>query len=125
MIENSSKTPAEEAYKEWYGGYPSNGIAIDNSWDAFQAGYNAACEEPPQEEVNTLHEKEWKVDAKSLLRPKTLYELLKEKTTYGCISMEDAFKIAKGWLMDNTEVVTEDYHTVTLKLNKGTFGGLN
>lgn len=46
VIANSKKSPVEEAYKDWYGGYPSDGIAIDNSWDAFQAGYNAAYKEP-------------------------------------------------------------------------------
>ena len=74
--------------------------------------------------VKELEEKYWTCKVSSD-RLKTLYELLDEKTAYGCINMEDAFEIAKGWLIDNTEVVSEDHYTDTLKLNKGTFGGSN
>jgi len=45
-----TKSPVEEAYKDWYGLYPTDGIAIDSSWDAFQAGYNSAYEEKVSEE---------------------------------------------------------------------------
>ena len=129
VIANSAKTPVEEAYKKVYGKYPVTDIA-DTCWDGdgwnnFQAGYNAACEEPKenewknvaldfgkklpvilphsynelspnawymwvvstydkymeqrdiesgytpksQEEVNTLQEKDWKVDVKTNLKP--------------------------------------------------------
>jgi len=44
------KTPVEEAYKEWWGEYPTNTWQVDvNRWDAFQAGYNAAYEEKVSE----------------------------------------------------------------------------
>ena len=46
------KTPAEEAYKEWMGEYPSTDESVDNTddirWRAFQMGYNASknnCED--------------------------------------------------------------------------------
>jgi len=46
-----TKSPAEEAYNEWYGEYPTNTWQGDvNRWDAFQAGYNAAYEEKMSEE---------------------------------------------------------------------------
>ena len=46
-----TKSPVEEAYKEWWGEYPSNTWQCDvNRWDAFQAGYNAAYEEKVSEE---------------------------------------------------------------------------
>ena len=41
-----TKSPAEEAYKYWYGEYPTNTWQGDvNRWDAFRAGYNAAYKE--------------------------------------------------------------------------------
>ena len=40
-----TKSPVEEAYKDWWGEYPTNTWQGDvNRWDAFQAGYNAAYE---------------------------------------------------------------------------------
>jgi hypothetical protein len=51
-----TKSPAEEAYNEWYGEYPTNTWQGDvNRWDAFQAGYNAAYEEKAQERGERLH----------------------------------------------------------------------
>ncbi len=55
---SQTKTPCEEAFKEFYGAYPITDIA-DTSWDSdgwiyFEAGYNAAYEEKvaqkPEEE---------------------------------------------------------------------------
>jgi hypothetical protein len=45
-----TKSPVEEAYKFWWGEYPTNTWQGDvNRWDAFQAGYNAAYEEKVSE----------------------------------------------------------------------------
>ena len=45
-----TKSPVEEAYKDWWGEYPTNTWQVDvNRWDAFQAGYNAAYEEKVSE----------------------------------------------------------------------------
>jgi hypothetical protein len=44
------KSPAEEAYKDWWGEYPTNTWQVDVSrWVAFQAGYNASKEEKVSE----------------------------------------------------------------------------
>ena len=58
---SQTKSPVEEAYKEWWGEYPSNTWQCDvNRWDAFQAGYNASKEEKvsetAQERGERLHE---------------------------------------------------------------------
>ena len=40
-----TKTPCEEAFKDWMGVYPTNTYTWQNDvnrWDSFQAGYNAA-----------------------------------------------------------------------------------
>ena len=58
-------------------------------------------------------------------RFKTLYEMLDDESTYGCIGLDAAFKVVKDWLYDNSTIVTEDYSTVTLKLKKGAFGDAN
>jgi hypothetical protein len=45
-----TKSPAEEAYKAWWGEYPSNTWQCDvTRWEAFQMGYNAAYEEKVSE----------------------------------------------------------------------------
>ena len=45
-----TKSPAEEAYKKWWGEYPSNTWQCDVArWEAFKMGYNAAYEEKVSE----------------------------------------------------------------------------
>ena len=106
------------SWSEWFNEMGSKGILHNLRI--------SSKEHKNQDELKNLQEKNFYVDSESLLlKSETLYELLEEKTSYGRINMEDAFKIAKGWLMDNTEVVAEDHYTVTLKLNKGVFGGPN
>jgi hypothetical protein len=47
---SQTKSPAEEAYKDWWGEYPTNTWQVDVSrWVAFQAGYNASKEEKVSE----------------------------------------------------------------------------
>lgn len=47
-----TKTPVEEAYKDWWGEYPGdeNWTSDATRWQGFQAGYNAAYEEKVSEE---------------------------------------------------------------------------
>ena len=50
-----TKSPAEEAYKDWWGEYPKSIFNSDDvRWLGFQAGYNAAYEE----KVSEWNEKE-------------------------------------------------------------------
>jgi hypothetical protein len=48
------KSPVEEAYKDWWGDYPSTNQCIGSigeiRWSGFQAGYNAAYEEKVRED---------------------------------------------------------------------------
>ena len=45
-----TKSPMEEAYKDWWGEYPTNIFNSDDvRWMGFQAGYNAAYEEKVSE----------------------------------------------------------------------------
>ena len=50
--EQQTKSPAEEAYKDWWGEYPGdeNWTSDATRWQGFQAGYNAAYEEKVSEE---------------------------------------------------------------------------
>jgi len=49
-----TKSPVEEAFKDWMGVYPPTNPSVDNifdiRWRAFQMGYNAAYEEKVSEE---------------------------------------------------------------------------
>jgi hypothetical protein len=46
-----TKSPVEEAFKDWWGEYPETGTwdSFDKRWQGFQAGYNAAYEEKVSE----------------------------------------------------------------------------
>jgi hypothetical protein len=48
-----TKSPVEEAFKDWMGMYPPTNPSVDNifdiRWRAFQMGYNAAYEEKVSE----------------------------------------------------------------------------
>ena len=90
-----TKTPCEEAFKEFYGAYPITDIA-DTSWDSdgwvyFEAGYNAAYEEKvaqePEEEL------------------KTLYQMFESEGAYGKIYFDDALKVVKEWMSQYTDNV--------------------
>jgi hypothetical protein len=82
------KSPAEEAYKRFFGCYPDSGVSWNDEneicWFAFQVGYNASKEDYKVEEE---------------LKPKTLYEALYEVyygTTYVC--KEEIVDLVERWL---------------------------
>lgn len=65
-----TKTPVEEAYKEFYGAYPITDIA-DTSWDSdgwvyFEAGYNAAQKDYKVGEFQKQEVREWDVVRESM-----------------------------------------------------------
>ena len=58
-----TKSPVEEAFKDWMGVYPPTNPSVDNifdiRWRAFQMGYNAAYEKkvaPPEKKHETLYD---------------------------------------------------------------------
>jgi heat shock protein HslJ len=57
-----TKSPVEEAYKEWWGQYPAikeNGDEWDDDdvrWDAFQMGYNASQEPKKEQKWDVVRE---------------------------------------------------------------------
>ena len=85
-----TKSPVEEAYKNWYGEYPTNTWQGDvNRWDAFQAGYNAAyerkvSEEPEEQKWDAVRESvRWceqhpDKDPLDCLKPQTLHDVCRE-----------------------------------------------
>jgi hypothetical protein len=65
-----TKTPCEEAFKEFYGAYPITDIA-DTSWDSdgwvyFEAGYNAAQKDYKVGEYQEPEVREWDVVRESV-----------------------------------------------------------
>jgi hypothetical protein len=95
-----TKSPVEEAFKEFYGAYPITDIA-DTSWDSdgwiyFEAGYNAAYEEKvaqePEEEPEEL---------------KTLYQMFDGEQYY---HRDKIWHIVKRWMSQYTHnVMTGEY----------------
>ena len=92
-----TKSPAEEAYKDWWGEYPKTVTASntdDARWFGFQAGYNAAYEE----KVATAPEEELK----------TLYDILRELDKPMLI--DDVCSAVKKWMSQYTHnVMTGEY----------------
>ena len=98
-----TKSPVEEAYKDWMGVYPPTNPSVDNifdiRWRAFQMGYNAAYEEKvaqePEEEPEEL---------------KTLYQMFENEGAYGQLYYDDALKVVKSWMSQYTHnVMTGEY----------------
>ena len=81
-----TKSPVEEAFKDWMGVYPPTNPSVDNifdiRWRAFQMGYNAAYEEKvaqePEEEPEEL---------------KTLYQMLRDEEC-----RDDVCYVVKEWM---------------------------
>jgi len=95
-----TKSPVEEAYKDWMGVYPPTNPSVDNifdiRWRAFQKGYNAAYEEKvsqePEEEPEEL---------------KTLYQMFDEEQYY---HRNKIWIIVKNWMSQYTHnVMTGEY----------------
>ena len=93
-----TKSPVEEAYKDWMGVYPPTNPSVDNifdiRWRAFQMGYNAAYEEKVAQEPEEL---------------KTLYQMLDDKKHHPdtCVFICD---IVKNWMSQYTHnVMTGEY----------------
>ena len=96
-----TKSPVEEAFKDWMGVYPPTNPSVDNifdiRWRAFQKGYDAAYEEKvtqePKEEPEEL---------------KTLYQMLDDKyCPDACAFVCD---IVKEWMSQYTHnVMTGEY----------------
>lgn len=69
------KSPAEEAYKRWWGEYPGTEtwtIYDETRWVGFQKGYNTSYEETVSKfqptPLEKLKESNWYVDPKTLLK---------------------------------------------------------
>ena len=95
-----TKSPVEEAFKDWMGVYPPTNPSVDNifdiRWRAFQMGYNAAYEEKvsqePEEEPEEL---------------KTLYQMFDEEQYY---HRNKIWIIVKNWMSQYTHnVMTGEY----------------
>ena len=91
---SKTKTPAEEAYKDWCGEYPSGTSSNASQWVTFQAGYNAAYEEKVAQEPEEL---------------KTLYQMLYDRVwVEPCC--DEFCNIVKEWMSQYTHnVMTGEY----------------
>lgn len=92
-----TKSPVEEAFKDWMGVYPPTNPSVDNifdiRWRAFQMGYNAAYEEKvsqePEEEPEEL---------------KTLYQMLYDRVWIEPCC-DEFCNIVKEWMFQYTDSV--------------------
>ena len=102
-----TKSPVEEAYKDWWGEYPKTVTASntdDARWFGFQAGYNAAYEE----KVATAPEEE----------PVSLYRRFVNEGAYGMTSFENTLKVVNDFLMDEGVIEDESGEYITFTLQK-------
>lgn len=94
-----TKSPVEEAFKDWMGMYPPTGPSVDDiddiRWRAFQMGYTAAYKEKVVEEPEE--------------EPKTLYDILRELDKPMLI--DDVCSAVKKWMFqyDCDYGTCEDY----------------
>ena len=103
-----TKSPVEEAFKDWMGVYPPTNPSVDNifdiRWRAFQKGYDAAYEEKVSQEPS-----------KDVV---SLYERFVNEGAYGMISFENALRVVKEFLMDEGVIECEDEEYITFALQK-------
>jgi len=95
-----TKSPVEEAFKDWMGVYPPTNPSVDNifdiRWRAFQKGYDAAYEEKVEEKPEEL---------------KTLYQMF-YKDEWTARSCREFCDIVEKWMSQyscDTNKWDEDY----------------
>ena len=113
-IENH-KSPIEEAFYRVYSCYPPTALSpynydLDNSWSAFQAGYNASKEEYEVVEEPTPQE-----PAKDKV---PLYTRFTDGGAYGQIYFDDALRVVKSFLVDEAVIENENHEYITFTLQK-------
>ena len=100
----------EEAYKKWWGEYPTNTWQVDvNRWDAFQSGYNAAYEEKVSEWKPTPQTPEQVADGlkeafREAVKQGVVSSSTKSKTLTDLIYRwwEDVFTTHSDWDMETS-----------------------
>ena len=105
-----TKTPCEEAYKDWWGIYPEleNDTEYDDTrWMGFQAGYKSA-------------QKDYKVGefqepAKDVV---SLYERFVNEGAYSMTSFENALRVVNDFLLDEGVIEDESGEYITFTLQK-------
>ena len=93
-----TKSPVEEAYKDWWGEYPTDTWEFGGDrWDAFQAGYNAAYEEKVSEWQPTPQTPEQVADG--------LKEAFREAVKQGVVSSvekpQTLYDVIAQWYLDS------------------------
>jgi hypothetical protein len=91
-----TKTPAEEAYKNAYGVYPTNEITYNNMWSVFQKGYSAAQEDYKVGEYQKVEEPQ---------KPKTLYQMMYDSEKYCPETCAFVCEFVKEWMSQYTHNV--------------------
>ena len=133
-----TKTPCEEAFKEFYGAYPITDI-VDTSWDSdgwvyFEAGYNAAYKEKvvkqkddypykkytPEETEQSLKEafrEAVKQGVVSSTKSPTLYDVIAEWWEYleDTLNMENSIQ---DLVNDIEEWLPKEHETNSYKWNE-------
>ena len=97
---SQTKSPVEEAFKDWWGQYPETGFwdgFDEKRWQGFQAGYEFAY----QEKVGEFQEPEEEL--------KTLYQILRELDKP--MFIDDVCSAVKKWIFqyDCDYGTCEDY----------------
>ena len=102
-----TKSPVEEAYKDWWGIYPEleNDTEYDDTrWQGFRAGYHFAYEEKVAQEP-----------AKDVV---SLYERFVNEGAYGMTSFENVLRVVNDFLLDEGVIEDESGEYITFTLQK-------
>jgi hypothetical protein len=140
-----TKTPVEEAYKDWWGQYPeleTDSEYDDMRWRGFQAGFQAAYEEKVREDD---YYNEVKCDEKDNPKPmddvvnrlvkkyqaQKLYNMIRDELDYLGYDVDccDAIvSVVENWILDeqssegsqnvNTELLVEGFNDAIRKMKE-------
>jgi hypothetical protein len=94
------KTPAEEAYKEWMGEYPSTDESVDNTddirWRAFQMGWMKA--QVPVEESQSTPMDEVVDRLIKKYQAQKLWNMVRDKLGYSIDCCDEIVDLVEKWL---------------------------
>jgi hypothetical protein len=137
-----TKTPVEEAYKDWWGQYPeleTDSKYDDMRWRGFQAGFQAAYEEKVREDD---YYNEVKCDEKDNPKPlddvvnrlvkkyqaQKLFNRLVDELVFDFDTCNDIVDLVEDWILDeqnsdgsqnvNTELLVEGFNDAIRKMKE-------
>jgi hypothetical protein len=115
------KSPVEEAYKDWWGEYPSTEKSIseteDMRWAGFQAGFQAAYEEKVREDDYYNDKSQPRMEAE---RSGEVHIVFYNKKTYYRIEYTDEYGYVVWWRREKEEDFWDNASRLVMVTDKET-----